>query len=104
MTKCSSVGRRYIARILDELKRDPYVRLEARGDTEIHGHTEIHRGAFLAAALAIIKDVPSPAKERALVSLVAIKSRLNGDDEDLAHEQRQRLGNFLGCERLRRWG
>ncbi len=98
MTKCSSAGRRYIERIFDELKSDPYVRLDSPGDTEIH------RGAFLAAALAIIKDVPSPTKERALVSLVMIKNGVNRDHDEVSNEPRQRLGDRRRRERLRRWG
>jgi hypothetical protein len=97
-SRCGSPGRRYIERILEELKDEPYIKLDAQGDTQIH------KGAFLSAALAIIKDVPSPTKERALVSLVMIKKRVSGDSEDVAHEQWQRLGNLLGRERRRRWG
>ncbi len=55
-----SKGSDYIAGVLDNLMADESIANTA------------YQGAFLSAALAIIKDVDSPVKERALVSLAAL--------------------------------
>ena len=56
-----SKGSEYISRVLGNIT----------AEDQIH-HTS-YKGAFLAAALAIIKDVDSPKKERALVSLASLE-------------------------------
>jgi len=58
-----SKGSDYINGVLDNLMADESIANTA------------HRGAFLAAALAIMKEVDSPVKERALVSLAALEIR-----------------------------
>jgi hypothetical protein len=56
-----SKGSDYISRVLSNLTSGEQL------------HNTSYKGAFLAAALAIIKDVESPMKESALVSLAALE-------------------------------
>lgn|GEM_PF-2432771 len=58
-----SKGSDYISRVLSNITSDEQI------------FNTSYKGAFLSAALAIIKDVDSPIKERALVSLAALEIR-----------------------------
>jgi hypothetical protein len=56
-----SKGSDYISRVLSNITAEDQI-----------GNTS-YKGAFVAAALAILKDVDSPIKERALVSLATLE-------------------------------